>query len=85
MNIQEDIKFAQDEGEMVASEILRWAAAVNLEATRAEFVAAAVAAGYPANSSANRFRESRAFTMKCAQEDGDKIILQKDGKIVDAE
>lgn len=62
MNLQADFDFAAQSGELVNdAQILRYVAALNPEASRVEFVAAAVAAGYAANSSANRFRESRKF------------------------
>ena len=60
-----------------AADILRYAAALNPEATRKEFVEAAVACGYPPNSSANRFRESRNFDVK---EYG--YLLAKDGSLI---
>ncbi len=43
------------------AQVLRYVASLNQEASRGEFVAAAVVAGFKANSSANRFRESRKF------------------------
>ena len=63
MDIQVDIRFAQEnDGELpTAAAVLRYVAAINTEASRDEFVAACVACGYKANSSANRFRESRNF------------------------
>ena len=83
MSIQEDIKFAQDAEEMNSSQILRYVAAINPEATREQFVAAAVAMGFPANSSANRFRESRTESLRLASECGEKLSLEKDGKLVE--
>jgi hypothetical protein len=41
--------------------MLRTVAALNPGASREEFVEACVAAGYRANTAANRFRESRKF------------------------
>ena len=66
MNLAADFTFAAESlgqgGEFKnAAQLLRYVAALNPEASRVEFVAAAVAAGYAANSSANRFRESRKF------------------------
>jgi hypothetical protein len=77
--IIEDIKFAEEDSDELptAADILRYAAALNPEATRKEFVEAAVACGYPPNSSANRFRESRNFDVK---EYG--YLLAKDGSLI---
>lgn len=62
-SLAEDFAFAQDSGEFAnQATLLRYVAAINQGATLQEFVAAAVAAGYAANSSANRFRESRKET-----------------------
>lgn len=61
MDLAADFEFAKEDFGSNAAVVLRYVAALNPEATRVEFVAAAVAAGYAANSSANRFRESRAF------------------------
>lgn len=62
MNLAADFAFAAASGEFAnAAQLLRYVAAINPEASREAFVAAAVEAGYKANSSANRFRESRAF------------------------
>lgn len=60
MSLAEDLEFAAGEFDSQAA-VLRYVAAINPQASREEFVAACVAAGYPANSSANRFRESRKF------------------------
>ena len=63
--IAADFEFAATSGEFSnAATLLRYVAAINPDLTRAEFVAAAVAAGYAANSSANRFRESRKFDLQ---------------------
>lgn len=69
MNLAADFAFAAEcyhpAGEFQSkAALLRYVAAINPEATRDEFVAAAVAAGYRANSSANRFRESRQFDLE---------------------
>ena len=62
MSITEDTKFAQESGEFSSTApMLRYVAAINPQATRQEFIEACVVAGFRANSSANRFRESRAF------------------------
>lgn len=63
MSLVEDIRFAEQCSEELrnAAQILRYVAAINPHATQKEFVAACVFCGYRANSSANRFRESRAF------------------------
>lgn len=63
MNLIADIHFAEECPDELknSAQVLRYVAAINPQATRQEFVAACVACGYRANSSANRFRESRAF------------------------
>lgn len=63
MDLIADIRFAQENPEELknAAQVLRYVAAINPGATRTQFVAACVSCGYRANSSANRFRESRAF------------------------
>lgn len=66
MDLAADFEFAAESlgpgGEFKnQAELLRYVAAINPEATLAQFVQAAVAAGYKANSSANRFRETRKF------------------------
>lgn len=66
MNLAADFAFAQEcrhaAGEFLSdAALLRYVAAINPEATRKEFVAAAVAAGYRANTAGNRFNESRKF------------------------
>lgn len=66
MDIANDIRFAEAENDELPSIAakLRYVAAINLKATRTEFVAACVACGYRANASANRFRESRHFDVR---------------------
>ena len=61
MNLSADFTFAKANPQELVNQaqVLRYVAAINPEASLAEFVAAAIAAGYKANSSANRFRESR--------------------------
>lgn len=60
--IIEDIRFAEQSGEFDSmAPLLRYVVAINPDASRTEFVEAAVACGYKANSAGNRFRESRAF------------------------
>lgn len=61
--IADDLEFAVEQFDRI-SPMLRYVAALHPEATRSEFVAACVAAGYPANSAGNRFRESRAFDLQ---------------------
>lgn len=66
MDLAADFAFAAESlgpgGEFEnTAQLLRYVAAINPEATLAQFVEAAVAAGYKANTSANRFRESRKF------------------------
>jgi hypothetical protein len=57
-----DFAFAKASGEFSnAADLLRYVAAINLSATREQFVEASVLAGFKANTSANRFRESRKF------------------------
>jgi hypothetical protein len=58
--------------------VLRYVAALHPELTRAEFVAAAVQAGYRANSAARRFAESRAF-----DRDENGMHLTADGRLLD--
>lgn len=84
MNLAADFAFAEADENSAdlrnEAQILRYVAAINPEATREQFVAAAVAAGYAANSSANRFRESRACSMEM---DAAYYDLQKDGRMVE--
>jgi len=57
-----DIRFAEQDPEFASdAPMLRYVAAINPDASRTEFVEAAVACGYRANSAGNRFRESRQF------------------------
>lgn len=61
--LTEDFVFAAESGEFghQAAPLLRYVAAINPKASKAEFVAAAVAAGYPAHAAGARFGESRKF------------------------
>lgn len=66
MNLASDFEFAAESlgpgGDFeTEAALLRTVAAWNPEASLSEFVAAAVASGYKANTAANRFRESRKF------------------------
>jgi hypothetical protein len=81
MNLIADIRFAEESSEELknATQVLRYVAAVNPQATRQEFVAACVACGYRANSSANRFRESRA--VDCASY---AYTTHADGRLIGA-
>jgi hypothetical protein len=78
--LSEDLAFARDHKEEFNGNagLLRYVAALNPDATRDEFVAACVRVGYLANSSANRFRESRKFD--CAaygfRQDADGRLIQ---------
>lgn len=79
MGIVEDIKFAEEaigtEFKGVAP-MLRYVAAINHQATRQEFIQACVAAGYRANTAANRFHESRTF-----DRDNYGLIWDKEGRL----
>lgn len=76
MSIAEDIKFAQESGEFSSTApMLRYVAALNPQATRQEFVEACVAAGFRANSSGNRFYESRCF-----DRDNNGMLFDKEGR-----
>lgn len=79
MSLAEDIEFAEESigGEFpsVAS-MLRYVAAINPQATRQEFIQACVAAGYKANTAANRFHESRTF-----DRDNYGMVWDKDGRL----
>ena len=81
MTLAEDIKFAEEslgtEFKSV-SPILRYVAAINPDATRQEFIAACVAAGYKANTAGNRFHESRTFDV--AEYD---MVWLPDGRLVE--
>lgn len=63
MTLAADFQFAQASGEFgtQAAPLLRYVAAINQNASKAEFVAAAVEAGYPAHAAGARFGESRKF------------------------
>lgn len=79
MSIVEDIRFAeQDVGVEFkgVAPMLRYVAAINPQATRQEFIQACVAAGYRANTAANRFHESRTF-----DRDTYGMIWDKEGRL----
>ena len=90
--LQEDFEFARAEclaGNLRSGDrdnnsvgrdgpVLRYVAALHPELTRAEFVAAAVQAGYPANSAQRRFAESRAF-----DRDENGMHLLADGRLLE--
>ena len=81
-SLAEDFAFARDSGEFANdATLLRYVAAINTDATREQFVAAAIAAGYRANSSDRRFRESRHSTVDFSREMGETVIQHKDGHI----
>jgi hypothetical protein len=64
MDHQQDFDFARQSNEFTsAAHLLRYVAALNIEATKTEFVAAAVKAGYPAHAAGARFGESRRVTL----------------------
>ncbi len=64
MDLQADFDFAKASAEFSsAAPLLRYVVALNIEASKAEFVAAAVKAGYPAHSAGARFGESRRVTL----------------------
>ena len=68
MNAQkiiDDIKFAQDSGEFQRlASMLRWVAAVNTEASVAEFVAAGLALGMNKATLRIQFWQSRRFDIE---------------------
>jgi hypothetical protein len=76
-----DFEFVGEQGDELqnGAERLRYVAAINPEASRAEFVLCAVKAGYPANTSANRFRESRKFDQEAYG-----LSIDKDGRLIGA-
>lgn len=77
MSIAEDIKFAKESGEFSSTApMLRYVAAINPQATRQEFIDACVAAGFRANSSGNRFYESRCF-----DRDNNGMTVDKEGRL----
>lgn len=80
-SLEADFAFAEGETDELpsSSDRLRYVAALNPEASRAEFVTAAVKAGYPANTSANRFRESRKFDCEAYN-----LTADKDGRLLGA-
>lgn len=81
-SLAEDFAFARDSGEFANdATLLRYVAAINVDATREQFVAAAIVAGYAGNSSANRFRESRHADVQFGAEIGQPVELQKDGRL----
>jgi len=82
-SLAEDFAFADESGEFVnQAQLLRYVAAINIDATRAQFVAAAVVAGYAANSSDRRFRESRHASLALAKDCGENLTWHKDGRLV---
>lgn len=69
MSLAADFEFARVSGEFRAqAPLLRYVAAINLGASKAEFVAAAVVAGYPAHAAGARFGESRRFSLETEPE-----------------
>ena len=82
-SLAEDFAFARDSGEFANdATLLRYVAAINTDATRAQFVAAAVAEGYAANSSDRRFRESRNADVAFGAEIQQPVEMLKDGRLV---
>jgi hypothetical protein len=83
MDLAADFIFARDSGEFdgprVSGKLVRYVAAINPDATRVEFIAAAVAAGFNANTAACRFLESRKFDMKSDP----SLQMLADGRLVD--
>lgn len=81
MSLVEDFVFAQDSGEFStireSGKLMRYVASINPDATRSEFVAAAVLAGYHRNTAACRFLESRKFDITTDP----TLCMQKDGKL----
>lgn len=80
MDIATDFEFAKgDRDELpTTAALLKYVTAINPEATKKEFVAAAVAAGYHPNTAAIQFAQSRVISLSC----GD-VLLLPDGRLVD--
>lgn len=69
MNLAADFTFARDSGEFrSAAPLLRYVAALNIEASKSEFVDAAVAAGFPSHAAGARFGESRCASLSLEPE-----------------
>lgn len=82
-SLAEDFAFAKEQTDELRTmaDVLRYVAAINIGATRAQFVAAAVASGYAANTSDRRFRESRNADVQFGAEIGQPVKLEKDGRL----
>lgn len=78
MNLAADFAFAQESGEFLRdAPLLRYVAALNIEASKAEFVEAAVLAGFPRHSAGARFGESRRITLQ----DEPELLRHDDGSL----
>ena len=77
-HLADDFEFAmEDDGELTSqAAVLRYVAAINEDVTKAEFVAAAVVAGFNAHSAGARFLESRKVSRSYGSE------FDKSGKSV---
>ena len=65
MDLAADFSFAKDSGEFTRwAPLLRYVAAINPEATRSQFVEAAVSAGYTQATASKQFYESRRFDQR---------------------
>ncbi len=70
-HLADDFEFAMDDsdGELTSqAAVLRYVAAINEDITKAEFVAAAVEAGFNAHSAGARFGESRKMSRSYGSE-----------------
>lgn len=69
-HLADDFAFAMEPGDELPSQAakLRYVAAINEDVTKAEFVAAAVLAGFHAHSANARFLESRKMSRECGSE-----------------
>lgn len=78
MDLQKDFEFATASGEFTSgAPLLRYVAAINIEATCSQFVAAAMQAGYHHHSANARFGESRRATLA----DEPSLIKHADGSL----
>jgi hypothetical protein len=79
MTLATDFAFALEEGPELPSDAakLRYVAAINLGCTKAEFVEAAVAAGFPRHAAGARFGESRRVSLQ----DEPDLIVHADGRL----
>lgn len=81
MDLAADFAFADESGEFTRqAPLLRYVAAINPDATRLQFVEAAVALGYHPKTAEIQFRQSRRESMEL---DRDSYTLADDGRMIE--